>query len=327
MFQSAVIKLTSWYLCSIMLISLMFSAAIYHITVGELEHRLASFRSRLETENLPATTSFEALQAAQAKEVRGNMVASLIYANIVVLVAGGISSYALARRALQPIEEAHERERRFVSDASHELRTPLTAIKTEIEVVLRDPSVTKAELREILESNLEEVNNLHALSDTLLSLSRGKPDALTFAKTALVPLVKKRADRYKRSGRSIVVAEPKTAIFVRAHTPSLDELFGILLDNALKYSAPDSTINVSLASSGDTATVTVRNTGPGIEPHDLPHIFERFYQADNARASGGHGLGLALAQRIVELHRGGISASSTPDEWTEFTVSLPLYVK
>jgi signal transduction histidine kinase len=111
---------------------------------------------------------------------------------------------------------------------------------------------------------------------------------------------------------------------------SIEELITILIDNALKYSPAASKIRVNLRRSGKKARFEVINTGRGIKPEDLPHIFDRFYRADESRTSGkktGFGLGLSLAKKIVELHKGDFSVSSQPGKETIFVVSLPLYEK
>src|SRR5690606_27239432 len=109
----------------------------------------------------------------------------LVYLNCIVLAAGGVGAYFLARRTLRPIEEAHEAQSRFTSDASHELRTPLAAMKAELEVTLLSKELDEAETREVLESSLEEVEKLTRLSDLLLKLSRLEYDKLERAPLSL----------------------------------------------------------------------------------------------------------------------------------------------
>src|SRR5690606_24862255 len=102
-----------------------------------------------------------------------------------IWLAGGVGSYYLARRTLRPIEEAHEAQSRFTSDASHELRTPLASMKTELEVALRDPALNKEEMRELLVSNLEEVDKLTKLSQNLLQLSRLEQENIQLERVVL----------------------------------------------------------------------------------------------------------------------------------------------
>lgn len=322
MFESATVKLTAWYLLIIMVISLMFSVMVYHLSVGEIKTRLNRYEQGLVVDPTSLPTIFiKQLHDDQLTQARASILASLLYINLVVLLAGGAGSYLLAKRTLRPIEKMHEAQARFTSDASHELRTPLAAMTTELEVALRDPNLTKAEMKELLASNLEEVNKLSALSHTLLKLSTGDHASLPSSTFSLTETLKEIIKKYDKSGRIELSAE--TPAHLRAHQPSIEELCTILVDNALKYSPQDSPVNVRVAERLTKVTVTITNTGPGIKPEDLPYIFDRFYRADNSRSSDGHGLGLSLAKQIVDFHRGTIEATSSPDEQTTFVVTLP----
>src|SRR5690606_29485182 len=118
------------------------------------------------------TYDFATIRSLQARQAQASIFTSLLYMNILFLAAGGIASYFMARRTLEPIEQTHEAQSRFTSDASHELRTPLAAMKTELEVALRGPELSKKDMKELLASNLEEVDKLSKITQTLLLLSR-----------------------------------------------------------------------------------------------------------------------------------------------------------
>lgn len=327
MFASATLKLTGWYLLILTIISLIFSVLVYQLSISEVESQLGRYESGIrggpyEIRNF----NFKALYEDQLTQAHTNIIAGLIYTNIVILVAGGIGSYVLARRTLRPIEEAHEAQSRFVSDASHELRTPLAAMTTELEVALRDPKLSKGEMKELLTSNLEEVHKLTHLSDTLLKLSKGDFASLTQTTFCLGDAAKNVVERYDKTGARIHLTVGKTTTPIHAHRPSIEELIVILVDNALKYSPDDSLISVKVSRRGAKAHLSITNTGEGIRADDLPHIFDRFYRADNSRSgNSGHGLGLSLAKQIVELHRGELTASSAPNHATTFTFLLPIH--
>jgi signal transduction histidine kinase len=188
MFQSATLKLTAWYLTILMVISITFSIVIYQLNYREVSFRLESLQhSLIDGFNIPAPLNsyfsrdfngLDSMLLQESSKASSQMILSLFYINVAVLVAGGLGAYFLARRTLRPLEEAHEAQSRFTSDASHELRTPLAAMKTELEVNLRDPNLQIDEARELLNSNLEEVNNLIELSEMLLKLSRLDHDTL-----------------------------------------------------------------------------------------------------------------------------------------------------
>lgn len=330
MFQSATIKLTAWYLMILMIISLLFSVIIYQVTSAEVNRRLEELQTGIQQQN-----SFRALpgldvgsiRASQAHEASTNLIISLIYINVVILIAAGIGSYVLARRTLQPIEEAHEAQSRFTSDASHELRTPLAVMKTELEVALRDPKLSKDEMHELLASNLEEVDKLSRLSQTLLQLSKLDYDNIQKEKLSLEEIVRHVAQRFDKSGDRIKFTAAKSSPAIIGNQASIEELATILIDNALKYSPPDSLVSVHVGKRSQRACLEIVNTGEGIHPEVLPRIFDRFFRADTSRTGNGkngYGLGLALAKQIVEIHNGELAASSAPQHATTFTVLLPI---
>lgn len=307
----------------------MFSVVIYQVASSELQTRLEIFQTSLqESKELiyPTTLVAAALRASQVDEARVNISIGLLYVNLVVLIVGGFGSYFLARHSLIPIEKAHEAQSRFTSDASHELRTPLAVMRTELEVALRDNNATPNDLKEVLASNLEEVNKLSKLAEMLLNLSnfdhnKLKIDPINISKASqsIVKGFKQPINRIKLTSEKHIV--------VHGNEMAISELIKVLIDNALQYSPKSSQVNIVLSKKDNWAKFEISNTGPGIQPDKLPHIFDRFYRADSSRTNGsqkGYGLGLALAKSIVELHGGELMASSTPDIETTFTFLLSL---
>jgi signal transduction histidine kinase len=329
MFESATVKLTAWYMVILIAISLLFSIVIYSTASSEIVSRLGYLQNDTRIIlNVPASR-FDSLRETQIHQARINLIISLVITNLCIWVAGGIGSYYLARRTLIPIEEAHEAQSRFTSDASHELRTPLASMKTEIEVALRDPKLSKIEMRELLSSNLEEVNKLSQLSQTLLQLSRLDHDNIPREKVRLYNTAQAVIERFDKD-KSRITVEGKKAYEVFANPANVEELFTILLDNALKYSPPDSPVTIAFIKQRQLAGFEVSNEGKGIPSEILPHIFDRFYRADTSRTGGekkGYGLGLALAKKIVELHDGELTVSSAPNKITTFRVLLPILRK
>ncbi|MCD8561597.1 ATP-binding protein [Candidatus Saccharibacteria bacterium] len=337
MFQSATVKLTASYLAIIMAVSLSFSVVIYQLNYSEINSRLKDLQYSIVEEvpyfipsdlTQPFFTGPNSPLIIQSQQAAAQMLLSLVYINLVILAAGGLGSYFLARRTLQPIEEAHEAQSRFTSDASHELRTPLAAMKAELEVSLRDAGLTIEEARELLESNLEEVNKLIQLSEMLLQLSRLDHDKLERTAIDLAGLVrairtanftKEQAERFKVSGRK------KSVVF--GNQAALEELATILFDNALKYSPEGTPIDVRITEHRGLVRMTIHNQGEAIPEEKLAHLFDRFFRADTSRTHGdksGYGLGLSIAQKIVDVHHGSIEVEST-ETGTTFTVSLPAF--
>jgi signal transduction histidine kinase len=333
MFQSATLKLTGWYLLILMTISLIFSIAIYNITMNELGDRLEQLQSRFERsgiittpdDGLPHDPRYTALRVDQDSRAKANLLISLLYVNVLILVAGGAGSYAMARRTLGGIEAAHEAQSRFTSDASHELRTPLAVMKMELELALKDKALSKSEMREVLESNLEEVNKLSRLSQMLLQLSKAEYDKMEMTELDFEAIVTTVVKRQNQPAKRISVTAQDNIPKVYGNLASIEELVMIFVDNALKYSPPDSLVSIKLSRRNNKACLEITNTGKGIAGEDLPHIFDRFYRADTSRTGGaqsGYGLGLALAKKIVEIHHGELSATSAANHATTFTVLL-----
>jgi signal transduction histidine kinase len=253
-----------------------------------------------------------------------NLSMQLLYVNICVLVVGGFISYYLARRSLIPIEKSHEAQSRFTSDASHELRTPLAVMKTELEVALKDKNATVDGLKDILKSNLEEVDKLSKLSEMLLSISRIDNSDLKLGPINLTKITKETIKQFGKPADRIKLDSKKQQT-AWGNEVALADVIKILIDNALIYSPNDSEINIKIAGDSHNVTFQISNTGPGIDPDKLPHIFDRFYRADSSRTSGehkGYGLGLALAKNITQLHQGQLNAFSKPNDMTTFTLVL-----
>ena len=330
MFHSATLKLTAWYLLILMSISLLFSITIYNVASGEVRNRLNDFQTRLEQPGINPYSGqnprfFSAVQQNQRQTAEHNLSATLLYVNILILLGGGVLSYLLARRTLRDIEESHEAQSRFTSDVSHELRTPLAAMKAELEVSLRDPKLSKTDMKELLESTLEEVNKLTDLSQTLLQLSKLDHNKLEQEDIDLTLVATDVVQRYDKNASRIRLSAPAKPLIIRGNRASVEELLTILVDNALKYSPEKSLVSVKLSRfGGKHIEFMIVNKGKGISSEDLPHIFDRFYRADASRSTSGTGLGLSLAKKIVQMLGGELSVSSAPDSDTTFRILLPI---
>lgn len=321
LFESATLKLTAWYLAILLTISLVFSIIIYEISMNEIRTRLGVFETHLtELNNLFVPP--EGARAQEVQNARINLFVALVYTNFAVAILGGIASYFTARRTLEPIEALHEAQSRFTSDASHELRTPLAVMKSELEVALRDEKLSKSDMRELLESNLEEVDRLSALSETLLRLSRHEFSKLEMKPVNIVETVR-HAIRVQKLPKKRLLFDSTTKRFLTVgNQASLSELIMILLDNALRYSPDDSQVSVTLKQKRGGLQLQISNSGPGIRKNELPYVFDRFYRADKSRQSGsdsGFGLGLSLAKKIADFHQIPLTLVSEPDKITSVT--------
>ncbi|HAC56473.1 TPA: hypothetical protein DCF80_03140 [Candidatus Saccharibacteria bacterium] len=326
LFDSATLKLTGWYLLILMMVSLLFSGILYGISSNELRRSLRAPGQTmlgLFVENDAARE----LRESRYKEGQARVLGNLIVLNVSTLVAGGGVSYLLARRTLRPIREAMEAQSRFTSDASHELRTPLAIMRSEIEVGLRDKSATKKDYKELLESNLDEVERLRELSDRLLLLASERELPLDIVSLDEISIEALNRVIKPAQLKKIDVVNEVSPIMVRANLEAMADVVTVLLDNALKYSDEKTTVTIHSELRGRTAILSVTDQGHGIEGDDLPRIFDRFYRVDGSRSRQhveGHGLGLSIAKRIVDQHGGQLNVQSEPGRGATFSIRLLL---
>lgn len=229
---------------------------------------------------------------------------------------------------LDALEDSYRAQQRFVADAAHELRAPLTVIRGNVELLSRVPAMSPEDQQEALAHLTHEVTRLHALIDELLTLARTDAgQTLTLQPVELDELLLRIVAEFSGAiGRERVTVAGIEPIVVAGDRDRLHQLLTILIDNALKYSAPEDSVCVDLRTDHGSARLAICDQGVGIPAEALPHIFERFYRADQARGRdpGGSGLGLAIAEWIVGQHHGEIIVESEEDVGSEFTVWLPL---
>jgi len=231
---------------------------------------------------------------------------------------------------LQRIEESFSRTRQFTADASHELRAPMTLIYTAAQHSLRRER-TREELVDGMQKVLREAQRTTALIDDLLLLARGDAGKEAAALTVMDagPLLRDAAEQAAAMATpkdiSVSLQLAPDALSVRADEAQLRRLLLILIDNALKYTPPGGRVTIQGRADATGVTVSVADTGAGIAPDDLPHVFERFWRADKVRSreAGGTGLGLTIAKQIAELHGAHLGVQSGVGRGSTFTIRLP----
>jgi two-component system, OmpR family, sensor kinase len=234
-------------------------------------------------------------------------------------------------RMIGRLEESFQQINRFSADASHELRTPLTVLQGELESIARNSSNLPAEIRDTIGSALEETHRLTKIVENLLAISRleagdarKQRERLDFAE-----LARNTADQMR------LLAEEKhihldcngaQAVEVDADPARLKQVVVNLLDNAIKYTPESGRVSISVMKQDGRAVFEIADTGIGISPDDLPHIFDRFYRADKARSRqmGGTGLGLSIVRSICLAHDGQVKVESIEGQGSVFHIQLPL---
>lgn len=309
-----------------MMISLSFSAVIYNMLIREVDRFARIQRIRIDSGAiiLPGPPLID---ESVFEEARSRILINILAANGTILIISGGLGYFLAGKTLNPIQEMMDEQNRFISDASHELRTPLTALKSSMEVYLRDKQQTLPDARELITGGLEEVNQMQVLSDSMLRLTQyQKPqEHLKIQRfpisTAVNDAIKKIEPMAKV--KNISIKDNSSNGEMTGYKNAVTELITILLDNAVKYSPEKSTVTVTSEKRDGTAKIEVKDEGIGIRKEDIPHLFDRFFRADTARSkseTSGYGLGLAIAKKIVDNHHGSIAVKSEEGKGSSFTV-------
>ena len=230
------------------------------------------------------------------------------------------------------LERSFSALRRFTADASHELKTPLTVVRAGVERAITRPDLPQETLA-ALEETLQEVNRMTELLDALLTLARADEGRAELHREPvdLREIVAEAGETGElladQAGVVIEIRTPAEPVVLAVDRSRVRQLILNLIENAVKYTPRSGNVSVQLGASDGKVLLTVADTGIGIAPGDLPHIFDRFWRADSARTRTGErpgaGLGLAICKWIAEAHGGAIEAQSRPGRGTTFTVTFP----
>jgi two-component system, OmpR family, sensor histidine kinase MprB len=221
--------------------------------------------------------------------------------------------------AMAALDSSLQAQRQLVADASHELRTPLTSLRTNIDVLREPDGLTAHQRRELLDDVAAQLDELGGLVGDLIEIARGEDRGLEAQDVRLDELVAEVVDRRRRYSRDLRFETRLEPTVVEGAPERLERAVANLLDNAAKFSPPGSVVEVALEGGG----LSVRDHGPGIDPADLPHVFDRFYRSAAARAVPGSGLGLAIVRQTAEVHGGRVGVEPAEGGGTVFRLVLP----
>lgn len=229
---------------------------------------------------------------------------------------------------LAALDDARTEQRHLVEDAGHELRTPLATLRNDIGVLIRAErhpervlnSTDRAGLLRDLES---EASALTDLITELVELARGEAEPEPLIETDLRVLVDRAAERARRIDPRVPVTVTGTCFPVTARPAIVERALGNLVRNAVQVSNGVGAVEVELTDDGDAAMVRVLDRGPGLEPQEIPRLFDRFFRGEDARGRHGSGLGLAIVAQAADQHQGGVEAANRPGGGAVFTLRLP----
>src|SRR5258708_878611 len=314
--------------------SILFSVFLYRGIMQEINRSLRIQQFRIYQAEHPDTVFITPppVDPQIFEEARNRIALILVLINAGIFLIAGGTGYFLAGRTLRPIQEMVDEQNRFITDASHELRTPLTALRSEIEVNLRDERLTLENAKKLLTSNLEEVINLQALSDNLLQLTQNKKliETIIIQKIPLITIIDeaiKKVSPFAKEKHILLEKRQCNNYKVAGDKQSLIQLCVILFDNAVKYSPENTIVTIMAKKTDHSINISLTDQGIGINKKDLPHIFDRFYRADTSRTKQtvlGYGLGLSIAKKIVAAHNGLITVTSQKGKGSTFTIQLPI---
>jgi signal transduction histidine kinase len=244
-------------------------------------------------------------------------------------IIGGISLgllflvvVVLSKFVTKPVEMAFEKQKRFISDSSHELKTPLSIISANLDMLKMEVGDNKR-----IDSMKDGIKRMNGLVHELLVLARTEHDKTSFRPVELSHVMDRvilpfEVIAYEHGNR--IESNIEAGVIVKGDEEDLKKMVGSLVENAIKYSRENTTIQVDLHKKGDHAVIEVFNEGIGVTKEQKEKLFEKFYRVDDSRQreTGGYGIGLSIVKNVVDKHKGKIHVESIPDEYIVFRITL-----
>jgi two-component system, OmpR family, sensor histidine kinase MprB len=223
---------------------------------------------------------------------------------------------------LTALAASRDRQRRLVADAGHELRTPLTSLRTNLDLLAQadgSPDLSAEARAELLHDVSAQIEELTTLIGDLVELAREEPMAHVVEPVDLAEVLDRAVSRVRLRAPGIAFDIKADPWWLVGEGSALERAMTNLLDNAAKWSPPDGVVSIRITD----GVLTVDDAGTGISDEDLPHVFDRFYRAEESRSMPGSGLGLSIVRQVVERHSGTVAAGRCPSGGSRFTVRLP----
>ncbi len=315
-----IIVLQALFAAVVLALSIGALVVLYHDVIGGVSTAIAIALTSTTTPLAPAAISYQ-LEAVRSREILGMSI-------LIVSIAVGFG-FLVARFALKPARNALTSQKLFIGNIAHELRTPLSIIKTNIEVRLLEEH-TPPEARAVYESNLEELDRISDIINNLLTLNTlVQPEQTPFEIVDVEKIVQRTIKHFETLAQKKRIAlqlRVAPAHFAVGNTVGIEQIVMNIVKNALYYTERGTILISVHPNRYGHLEIDVQDTGPGIAPEDLEHLFEPFYRGDRARTrrgGNGSGLGLTIVSELVKLHSGRISIRSSLGSGTRVRVTLP----
>jgi signal transduction histidine kinase len=325
MINRAITKLTIQYIFIVSIICLLVSTFIYNAIVKTTSEALRMEEIKIMKRfDISDPAAQKKLQIAEntIENFKNRTFITLVFLNISIITLVGFFAYFLARKNIQPIEENMHRQKEFISNVSHELKTPLTALKSSFEVELRDKN---PDMKRAIESGIEEVDKLNKLINGFLKLSKLGQEKykLNLEEMDLKEILD---EVVKNHINQIIDKRIQLEYHLKEKTILTDhflitELLSVILSNSIKFNKNYGKIEIKSYKKDGKDYIEITDSGIGIEKENISHIFERFYQENNARNNdGSYGIGLSIANEILKILNGKIVVKSEKNIETKITL-------
>lgn len=339
MFSRARLKLTAFYAGTILIIVAFFSAGLFLIDdldlFGLIDNAPAGDMKWNPSGGMELAPEGDHFNISQefGEAIDRKLTAALLIIDPVIFLFTLTIGWLLAGKAIAPLQDSMKKQKRFVSDAAHELRTPLSIMKTGLETMEIGAKPTNQDYRELNGELLDEINRLTNLTNDLLLLSHGADESAETVVTALIDISEICAKMvhlmmpYASQNSVRLKQEIDPGIKALADNDQVSRLLLNLLKNAIDYNREDGEVLLRLTKNGKIIRLEISDTGIGIAPENLEHIYNRFYKVDDSRerSNSSSGLGLSIVNAIVHDHGGNINVESQIGVGTTVTVTLKAF--
>lgn len=317
------IQLTMVYSVILCFIVLFFSIILWQSQERQVDRFLYSNRMRFMRRF--SDEEYDRIKAT-IDEIKFENFINLIMLDAILIIVSIVVSYYLSGKTLEPVFSALDRQRQFISDASHDLKTPLTNIKTEAEVLTRNPSTTLEEYQTFATNVVNDVDRLNKLIDSILESARLEHLVIHLQDIDLKDLMREILNdfhsRIQEKNLELHEEYPDDDIVIKSDKKLLTRLIYVIIDNSIKYNKENGSVRIKIYKSASNTYLAIQDTGIGIEKSKIKHIFDRFYRVAEDRHTEGFGLGLAIAKEIADKLHIKMTVKSKVDVGTEFILSF-----